>query len=430
MSANAVVIGLGSNLKNKVANLRLALSHIKKIPGIKVKSISAIYESSAQVPQKSLSEWNLDFLNAAVLVEVSDSVSPDQLLQNLKKIEKAMGRTTAEVWAPRIIDLDILYWEGINLNESHLKIPHVRLLDRPFALLPMLDIYPDAKIVKPSWAQGWISSKPFETCKSEKYFWPKLVGIVNVTTDSFSDGSEKLNFDKINQLMISGADIIELGAESTRPGAKPVSVETEWYNLKSALDYLSSLPKSDLKSEIEIGIDSYKPSVIAKCLEYFKVDYINDVTGFHDSEMKHLLKISGRKGIVMHSLSVPPNPNELLTDDQNPVDLLSKWWQFKKLELLAFGINENQLIFDPGIGFGKTKQQNLFLLKNLDMFHTIQDDIFIGHSRKSYQSLYSNRLAESRDLETALMTADLNLAYVQYLRLHDLETQKIGLRFK
>ena len=430
MSTDSVVIGLGSNLNNKVANLRLALHHIKKISGVKVKNISAIYESQALVPEKASAEWNLDFLNAAVLVDVSTEVTPNQLLLCLKKIEKDMGRLTNEVWAPRVIDLDILYWEGVSLSEPHLKIPHSQLLDRPFALLPLLDIYPEAKIAKPLWAKGWVSSVPFETHKSAKWFWPKLVGIVNLTTDSFSDGNENLNFDKINQFIKNGADIIELGAESTRPGAKPVSVETEWKNLNSALEFLNSLLHLSDKSVVEIGIDSYKPAVIAKCLEYFKIDYINDVTGFHQSEMKHLLKISGKKGIVMHSLSVPPKPNDILAEDVNPAPLLSDWWHLKKSELLAFGINENQLIFDPGIGFGKTKQQNLFVLKNLEMFHTIHDDIFIGHSRKSYQSLYSNRLAESRDLETALMTANLNLAYTQYLRLHDLDTQKIALRFK
>lgn len=431
MSTDAVVIGLGSNLKNKIANLRLALSHIRNLTNVKVLKVSGIYESSAQVPKDAAAEWNLDFLNAAVLVQVTGGFAPDQLLQELKNIEKKMGRVLNEIWQPRIIDLDILFWSGIAFNSAELKIPHPRLLERPFALLPLLEVYPEAKLTAlPIWANGWVDAVPFDTQKSSRFFWPKLVGIVNLTIDSFSDGNENLNFLKISNLIESGADIIELGAESTRPGAKPVTAEAEWKNLKLALDHLNNLSLKNLNPELKISIDSYKPLVIEKCLEHFQIDYINDVTGFCDLEMKHLLKISKKKAIVMHSLSVPPKPNEFISADINPADTLINWWKLKKAEMLAFGINQERLIFDPGIGFGKTKQQNLFLLKNLQLLQPISEDILIGHSRKSYQSLYSDRSAESRDLETALMTADLNLAFTQYLRLHDLESQKIALRFK
>ena len=431
MSTDAVVIGLGSNLKNKIANLRLALKYIKNIAGVKVSKVSAIYESSAQVPEYATVKWNLDFLNAAVLVQLTDGSKPDLLLSELKNIEKKMGRVSTEVWEPRIIDLDILFWEGVSLNNTDLKIPHPRLLERPFALLPLLDVYPEVKLADlPTWANAWVDSIPFNTQKSSQFFWPQLVGVVNLTVDSFSDGNENLNLSKIDSLLKNGVDVIELGAESTRPGANPDAPETEWQNLKLAFDFLNDLQIKNSNPELKISIDSCKPAVIEKCLEHFQIDFINDVTGFRDLEMKHLLKISGKKAIVMHSLSVPPKQNEFIPADVSPADSLLSWWKLKKAELLAFGINQEQLIFDPGIGFGKTKQQNLFLLKNLQIFYPILEDILIGHSRKSYQCLYSDRPAESRDLETALVTADLNLAYTQYMRLHDLETQKIALRFK
>ncbi len=426
MSTDAVVIGLGSNLNQPIKNLRQALSHLKKISGVHVENVSAIYESSAQLPAHGSESWNLNFLNAAVLLKVSQQIKPFDLLKALKSIEKKMGRVSQETWAPRDIDLDILYWENLNLNEADLKIPHKQLQSRPFALLPLLDIYPTAKIVKPRWAESWIGDKPFQTCKSAKHFWPKIVGIVNLTTDSFSDGSEKLNYNKINSLISSGVDILDLGAQSTRPGAVPVDSDLEWQRLKTALELISAAKNSD----IQISIDSYKPEVLTKCLEFFEIDYINDVSGFQHAEMKQLLKSSGKKAFVMHSLSVPAKTNEFLSEEVSPVQLLTTWWSQKKMELLESGVRSEQLIFDPGIGFGKTKEQNLFILKNLNLFSSVTEELLIGHSRKSYQSLFTHREAANRDLETALITADLNLSYAQYLRVHDIETQKIALRYR
>ena len=96
--------------------------------------------------------------------------------------------------------------------------------------------------------------------------------------------------------------------------------------------------------------------------------------------------------------------------------------------MILAGISDDQLIFDPGIGFGKSAEQSLYLLKNLGDLSEIKNEIMIGHSRKSFMSVFSNRPARERDLETSLVTHQLNLAYVQYLRVHDPESQKIALR--
>ena len=428
MSANVVVIGLGSNLDSPVMHLRRALAEIKKISGVRVLEASSIFESEAQLPENAPTTWNKKFLNAALLIQVENR-NPLQLLTALKRIEALMGRKSSETWAPRKIDLDILYWDNLNLNEPSLKIPHPQLCVRPFALLPLLQIFPEAVIEKPDWAHEWVVTKPFNTVKSKTYFWPQMIGIINLTEDSFSDGGQFLNEDKMylqfQKLIANKVDILDLGAQSTRPQALEVDAATETKPLRVALKLLDSI-----RGRYEISIDSNKPEVIEACMENFDFSFINDVMGLRNEKMRNLALISKKKVFVMHSLSVPPKLDENISEQLSPIVALESWWAEKKNELFQLGLTHDQLIFDPGIGFGKTKQQNLFILKNLQLLHSIQEDILIGHSRKSYQTLFSARDAASRDLETALTTGGLNMAYTQYLRVHDVQTQTVALRWK
>ncbi|MFZ3231896.1 MAG: dihydropteroate synthase [Pseudobdellovibrio sp.] len=427
MSADFVILGLGSNLNCPLNNLRLALSELKKIKNIEIKKVSSIYESEAQVPELAPLDWNKEFLNAAVLIHVLDK-PPGELLIELKKIEQLLGRKSSEIWAPRCIDIDILYWHQRRIDELGLIIPHPRLLERPFALLPLLQVFPEADLTKPIWANDWVAKKPFHTIKSKKHFWPELVGIINLTTDSFSDAGKWSDEQKINEqlelLINSGASVLDLGAESTRPGAIAVNETVEFEKLKIALDII----KSKKLNSIKISIDSYKANVIEKCLENFEIDFVNDVTGLRDEKIISLVKQSGKKVFVMHSLSVPAVANEIISEPLGPIIFLKEWWSLKRNELLLKGLSDQQLVFDPGIGFGKSAEQNLYILRNLEQFDSIKNSILIGHSRKSYQTIFSDRKSNERDLETALITLNLNLAYTQYLRIHDVKSQVIALR--
>ena len=188
-----VALGVGSNLDSPLEFLRKALQEIKKIEHLRVKTVASIYESDAQLPEKAPEGWNLQFLNSVILCEVEPSLKPLELLYILKNIEVKMGRLNKERWAPRTIDIDILYWQNVSLNHEDLVLPHPRLADRPFALLPLLEILPDAKVNKPEWAQEWVAPKPFNTVRSARYFWPQFIAVMNITTDSFSDGGYLLN---------------------------------------------------------------------------------------------------------------------------------------------------------------------------------------------------------------------------------------------
>ncbi|MGZ3692324.1 MAG: dihydropteroate synthase, partial [Pseudobdellovibrio sp.] len=104
------------------------------------------------------------------------------------------------------------------------------------------------------------------------------------------------------------------------------------------------------------------------------------------------------------------------------------WWTQRSSELQEQGLAGEKLIFDPGIGFGKSKTQSLFILNHLEQFSEIRNDVMMGYSRKSFQTLFSDREPSKRDLETALSTFQLNPAFTQYLRVHDVETQRLALQ--
>jgi 2-amino-4-hydroxy-6-hydroxymethyldihydropteridine diphosphokinase/dihydropteroate synthase len=427
MHGKTLALGLGSNLGNPVENLRSALSKIKLIPELRVIKTSSLFESDALMPEGAPAEWNKKYLNAAVLVEASADVNPVSLLQSLKAAETSLGRTMGEPWAPRIIDIDILYWSGGAFKEAALEIPHRGLMERPFALLPLLQIWPELakELDLPAWAREWNENRPFNTCIS-KNVWPRLAGILNVTPDSFSgDGilsDEEGLLAQLQKFQNSGIEILDVGAESTRPQAKAVSPEEELKRLQWAFDLIKT---SGFK--FHISLDCRRGEVVSEILKKYAIDFLNDVTGFDSPSMLQILKDFPGKAFVMHSLGVPPSQELTLATDTDPCAQLNVWWKNKIKSFAEDGIATERLIFDPGIGFGKTPLQNLYILENLDLFD-VKNDIMIGHSRKSFQTVFSDRKGSERDLETALITAKLNPAFVQYLRVHDGESQMQALR--
>ncbi len=422
MRSKTVALGLGSNLNSPLENLRHALAELKK--SFKVLTVSSIYESDALLPENASNDWNRKFLNAVVLCEVPESLGPEDILQEIKSIENKIGRRESERWAPRLIDIDILYWNRENYRSEKINIPHKSLFERPFALLPLLEVWDGWASDLPDWTALWCEEKPFNTMKSHKYFWPKMVGILNITEDSFSDGGRFLNADSLqmqfNQLVEQGADIVDIGAESTRPGAIAPTEDEEYKKLHWAL--------SEIKTTVPISLDCRNAGVAARVLETHNITYLNDVTGFAKPEMRKLLIQSELSAFVMHSLSVPPRGDLILDTEVNPCRQLDIWWNERLCDLIKSGIYPDRLIFDPGIGFGKNKLQSLYILRHLNELSDVKNPVMIGHSRKSFLSLISDRPAAERDLETALVTIDLNLAYVQYLRVHNIQTQVMALK--
>ncbi len=426
-----VILGLGSNI-NPLLNLRCALSEIKKVKSLKVLSLGSIYESEALLLEANTPRFNKPFLNSAVLVEIEQLDAVD-LLKQIKHIEKKLKRISTEKWAPRTIDIDILWTDGPPIQSEELTVPHKEFMHRPFALLPALDVYPQLlkkmKIDAPQWMnQGhqW----PLNCRKSINHTWSKIVAIVNLTKDSFSDGgslmSENDFINRLNQLAYEGAEVFDFGAESTRPGAIAVNVTTELMILKKYLKIFFDW-RSDQKSNIGLSIDSRKFDVHQDILSTYPVDYLNDVSGFTDHRMLELLKIFNVQAVCMHSITVPPQKDRIISEDQNTIDFLIDWWD-KKIEFFnSYGIDGSRFIFDPGIGFGKSPHQSFEILNKVSEFSRLNHDIYIGHSRKSFLKLVTDKPAAERDPETAKITAGLNQGYVQYLRVHNVLLNKKAL---
>lgn len=420
MRNKTLALGLGSNLERPLVNLRRALVEVKKSHLFRVLALSSIYESDALLPENAGSDWDKKFLNAVVLVEANVESTPEQILAEIKKIEKKLGRLEAERWAPRLIDIDVLYWSEADYNSASINIPHAALSQRDFALLPLLEVWPELS------SKLSLLRESLNTKRSQEFIWPQMVGVLNVTSDSFSDGGKFFDshslIQQFKKLVSQGADIIDIGAESTRPGALFVNAEDECSHLSRALSELEKL-----NMNVNISLDCRKPQVVERIIEKHKINYLNDVSGFESKEMQMILKSSGLPAFVMHSLSVPPTSEKVLPLDHNPCVELTKWWNKKQEELISFGISQDKIIFDVGIGFGKTKEQSMYILQNLEQLNDIKEDIMIGHSRKSFLTLLTDKPAELRDPETAVITKHLNLAFTQYLRVHDIESQKAAL---
>jgi len=438
-----IVLGLGSNLGDRLANLRKALDAIKKIPDMRVRQVSPIYISDALMPENAPADWDMPYLNLAIRCDAT--LMPLDLLKHLKNIEWSIGRKPeVRHWGPRIIDIDILAVDDLVIESETLTVPHSNLQERPFALWPLADVAPLWKFPFPGanqgktaaqiveqWGSRFSGEAPFHTRQiNQRVDTPQLVGIVNVTPDSFSDGGQFFQRDQalqqIAHLINSGAEIIDIGAESTAPSAKPLDVEKEWARLEPILDGIKD-SRTKFLLPPKFSIDTRHAAVAAKALK-FGADWINDVSGLDDPAMREIIAQSKADCVVMHHLSIPERRDHILPRDQDPVAIVHSWGEKRLTELELQGIARERIIFDPGIGFGKMAEQSLLILKNTRIFADLGVRVLIGHSRKTFLSLLSGLPYAERDIETMAMSVCLAFQPVTYLRVHNVEMCARGLR--
>ncbi len=423
-----IVLGFGTNEGDRLHHLRDALYFIKKIPQLRVKQISPVYLSDALMLEQSPPEWNKSFLNVALRCETS--LSPHALLQQVKQIEEKMGRVSMGRWSPRIIDIDILAWDEKKISDELLCIPHKELMHRPFALWPLRDVapfwkHPDEKH-DPEWGSRFSGEAPFHTRQiAQRIDTPALVGIVNVTPDSFSDGGKYVDPDRAvtlaKQLMLDGAEILDIGAEATNPRATAISPEEEWTRLEPVLKAILDA-STDMIIPPKISVDTRHVFVAKHALEY-GVDWINDVSGLDDPAMRELLKDSTCDVVIMHHLGIPVDRNRMLSPEKNPVDEIFKWAEKKLNALVKQGIAQERLILDVGIGFGKNPAQCLELIKHIDSFKKLNTHLLVGHSRKIFLGQFTPKPFAERDIETTVLSLFLATQSVDYLRVHDVDMQ-------
>lgn len=246
-----------------------------------------------------------------------------------------------------------------------------------------------------------------------------LVGIVNLTPDSFSDGGKlpgpEIAVEYIGKMIAEGASVIDIGAESTRPGAVLISPSEEWRRLGPVLE---QLPKVKSKN-VAISVDTRHAETARKALD-LGVDWINDVTGFVSSAMVEVVKPSKCKLVVMHSLGVPANKAITIPPAADVVETLTAWGKDRVAKLEEKGIDKSRIIFDPGVGFGKSEPQSFTVLRNIAAFKSLGVPVFVGHSRKSFLARFTSSQPALRD--DATLAASLFLAQqgVDYLRVHEI----------
>ncbi len=244
---------------------------------------------------------------------------------------------------------------------------------------------------------------------------PKIMGIINVTPDSFYPDSRVVgNVENIARKMITdGADILDIGGESTRPGAEPVPIDEE---LRRVIPAIRTIRKF---SEIPISVDTYKSNVAYEAIKA-GADIINDISGFNfDKEILNVAIEFNSPYILMHIKGTPKDMQKNPSYD----DVVEEIYNYfsHKLEILRLkGVK--QIILDPGIGFGKRYEDNLEIIKNIEKFKEFELPILVGHSRKSFIGWLLNKNDPAERLTgTLAVTAYLTLKRVDVIRVHDIK---------
>ena len=259
-----------------------------------------------------------------------------------------------------------------------------------------------------------------ERIKTEEKITPKLVGILNLTKNSFSDGGQFYDFNSavehLHQLIDEGADIIEIGAESTKPFSEPVSANDQLEKIEPILNYIQ---KSNIS--VPISIDTRSSEVALRTID-LGASIINDVSGFdYDENMVDVIASTRKKVIIQHSQGTPENM-QIKPKYENLVDEIYLSLQ-NKVEFAQKGILKNNIIIDVGIGFGKTKEQNFELIRRIDEFKSIGCEIMLGISRKSLLDM-KDETNEVKDIYTTALSSLAIERNVDYLRVHNVKMHK------
>ncbi len=250
----------------------------------------------------------------------------------------------------------------------------------------------------------------------------KIMGILNTTPDSFFDGGQYATLDQAIsrglEMIEQGADILDIGGESTRPGSLSISVDEE---IARTIPVIQALRK---KSTIPISIDTSKAAVARAAIDS-GANFINDVTAMHDPEMISLAIQTDVDICIMHMQGSP------LMMQQNPLyckgvtEEILTWFQNKIEDLQNQGVKKERIILDPGIGFGKSIADNLKIIHNLPLFKALGFPLLLGLSRKSFmQKILSKPAADMLPATLGMNTLAI-IAGVEIIRVHDIKEHRL-----
>ena len=253
---------------------------------------------------------------------------------------------------------------------------------------------------------------------------PNIMGVLNLTPDSFSDGGKFNTKNKglkhALEMFNSGANIIDIGGESTRPGSKAVDNKTEWKRIEKIVKLISK--------KIPMSLDTRKSEVMKKGIKY-GVKIINDVSGLdYDPETINVLKKYKIPFVIQHSQGTPEKMQNKPRYKNELLDIFD-FFEKKIKSLKKIGIKHNNIIIDPGIGFGKNLKHNMNLIRNISIFHSLGFPILVGNSKKRFiKEIAGKNDTKSRIGGTMTSSIYLMMQGVQILRIHDVNELLQGVK--
>ena len=312
-------------------------------------------------------------------------------------------------------DNNLISFDNIELisRRSKRKIPINKLSSLPKSIKKK--IYTDLKK---------ITSKKKNFSNLNFFKLPNIMGVLNLTPDSFSDGGKFNNRSRGTkhaiQMIKSGASIVDIGGESTRPGSKEVNIKIEWSRINKTLKLICN--------KVPVSLDTRKSEIMEKGIK-LGVKIINDVSGLnYDTRTKNILKKYKTPFVIQHSKGLPENMQNNPKYKNEILDIYD-FFEKKIMFLRSFGIKHNNIILDPGIGFGKNLKHNMNLISNISIFHSLGFPILVGNSRKKFiKELSGKNDTKKRTGGTVASSLYLMMQGVQILRVHDVDDVLQGLK--
>ena len=253
---------------------------------------------------------------------------------------------------------------------------------------------------------------------------PNILGVLNLTPDSFSDGgkfnTKKKGVNHAMDLYKQGADLIDVGGESTRPGSKSITETTEWVRINKILKLIVK--------KLPVSLDTRKSKIMEKGI-ILGVKLINDVSGLkYDTKTLTVLKKTKIPFIIQHSKGIPENMQKNPNYKNELLDIYDYFEQKIKL-IRSKGIKHNNIILDPGIGFGKNLKHNMNLFKRISIFHSLGFPILVGNSRKRFiKDISKENDSKTRIGGTIASSIFLMMQGIQILRIHDVNEVIQGIK--
>ncbi|MFT4133839.1 dihydropteroate synthase [Labrys sp. (in: a-proteobacteria)] len=374
-----IYVALGANLPSSEGapreTLRRAVSALAA-RGLTISARSRLFLTEP-VP-RSDQPW---YANQVIAIE--STLTPHQILSVLLDVELQFGRERSERNAARTLDLDLIGYGSDIIDTPDLVVPHPRMHERAFVLAPLADIAPSWRHPVNGETVSLMLARSDRAHVRALRTVPLLMGIVNVTPDSFSDGGRYDNaataIAHARQLMEEGADILDIGGESTRPGASPVDIETEWQRVGPVIEALAEEAKRRYRL---ISIDTRHAEIMARALAA-GATMINDVTALDDPASRRAVADHDAPVVLMH-MQGDPQSMQINPVYADVVKDVCAELSFKCERAIKDGIAASRLWLDPGIGFGKTMEHNLALLDATPQLRALGFPVLIGASRKIF----------------------------------------------